>query len=131
MTARVLMSLPSLAGSCRPEPEASPAPTSPPSRSHPRRPAGGEACCRIPTRFDEVADRSFCFVHVDVDLFEPTRESIAFFYPRMVPGGVMLFDDYGFVTCPGATRAIDEFTAEHPEPLVHVPTAQAFLIKGA
>ena len=93
----LLMSLPSPAGSCRPEPEASPAPTSPPSRSHPRRPAGGEACCRIPTRFDEVADRSFCFVHVDVDLFEPTRESIAFFYPRMVPGGVMLFDDYGFV----------------------------------
>jgi len=43
----------------------------------------------------------------------------------------MLFDDYGFVTCPGATRAIDEFTAEHPDPLVHVPTAQAFLIKGA
>ena len=85
----------------------------------------------IPERFDEVADRSFSFVHIDVDLFEPTRDSIAFFYPRMAPGGVMLFDDYGFVTCPGATRAVDDYMAERPEPIVHVPTGQAFLIKGA
>jgi hypothetical protein len=84
----------------------------------------------IPDRFGEVADRRFCFVNMDVDLYEPTRESIEFFYPRMVPGGIMLFDDYGSaLQSPGAARAIDEFMAGRPEPLVEVPTAQAFLIK--
>jgi hypothetical protein len=83
----------------------------------------------IPERFSEVASRTFCFVHVDVDLYEPTRDAIEFFYPRMVPGGVMLFDDYGFRTCPGATAAVDEFIAGRPEPVVAVPTGQAFLIK--
>jgi O-methyltransferase len=83
----------------------------------------------IPHRFEEVADRSFCFVHVDVDLYEPTRDAIEFFYPRVVPGGVMLFDDYGSVASPGATKAIDDFMADRPEPLIHVPSAQAFLIK--
>jgi len=83
----------------------------------------------IPERFGEVADLRFCFVNVDVDLYEPTRDSIAFFYPRVVAGGVMLFDDYGSAMCPGAAKAIDEFMADRPEPLVEVPTQQAFLIK--
>jgi hypothetical protein len=84
----------------------------------------------IPERFAEVEDRRFCFVNVDVDLYESTRDSIEFFYPRMVPGGVMVFDDYGSeMQSPGAGRAIDEFAAERPEPLIKAPTAQAFLIK--
>jgi O-methyltransferase len=83
----------------------------------------------IPERFGEVGDRRFCFVHVDVDLYEPTRASIEFFYPRLVPGGVMLFDDYGSAMCPGARKAIDEFMAGRPEPLIEAPTQQAFLIR--
>jgi O-methyltransferase len=84
----------------------------------------------IPERFHEVADRSFCFVHVDLSLYEPTRDSVEFFYPRMSPGGIMLFDDYGSsLQSPGTARAIDEFMEGKPEPLVEVPTAQAFLIK--
>ena len=84
----------------------------------------------IPERFDDVADRRFAFVHVDVDLEQPTRDSLAFFYPRLVPGGVLLCDDYGFVTCPGARRAFDEYIADKPEPLPERPTGQGFLIKG-
>jgi len=38
-------------------------------------------------------DKTFLFVHVDVDLYEPTRDSIAFFYPRMNLGAVSLCDD--------------------------------------
>lgn len=83
----------------------------------------------IPDRFPEVCDRRFCFVHVDVDLYQPTHDSLEFFYPRMVPGGIILCDDYGFVTCPGAKRAFDEFLADKPEKIVHVPTGQGFVIK--
>jgi O-methyltransferase len=84
----------------------------------------------IPERFAEVAQDTFCFVHIDVDLFQPTLDSLEFFYPRMVAGGVMLFDDYGFLTCPGATEAVDGFMAQRPEPVIDVPTGQAFLIKA-
>jgi len=41
----------------------------------------------IPQRFDEVKDRKFSFVHVDVDLYQPIRDSFHFFYPRMLKGG--------------------------------------------
>jgi len=83
----------------------------------------------IPDRFGDVEDRRFCFAHIDVDLYGPTKASLEFFYPRMVPGGIVLCDDYGFATCPGATQAMDEFMANRPEPIVHCPTGQAFIVK--
>lgn len=83
----------------------------------------------IPSRFAEVADRHFAFVHIDVDLHAPTRDSLEFFYPRTVAGGVIVCDDYGFTSCPGARKAMDDFFADRPEPVVHLPTGQGFVIK--
>lgn len=84
----------------------------------------------IPDNFSDADDRSFCFVHIDVDLYQPTLDSIKFFYPRLVEGGIILSDDYGFTTCPGAKRAFDEYMKDKPEKIIHVPTGQAFIIKG-
>jgi hypothetical protein len=81
----------------------------------------------IPARFHEVAERSFALVHVDVDLYEPTRACLEFFAPRLVPGGMLICDDYGFKTCPGAKRAVDDFAASGSWPVVHLPTGQAVL----
>lgn len=83
----------------------------------------------IPARFNDVADRQFSFVHIDVDLHRPTLDSLEFFYDRMVRGGLLLMDDYGFNTCPGAKQAADEFFANRAEPIVMLPTGQAFVIK--
>ena len=84
----------------------------------------------IPTRFEDVADRQFCFVHVDVDLYQPTRDSLAFFYPRMVPGGIILCDDYGSTACPGAKQAFDELVGDLPEQrVIHLPTGQGFIVR--
>ncbi|HLO76176.1 MAG TPA: TylF/MycF/NovP-related O-methyltransferase [Magnetospirillum sp.] len=83
----------------------------------------------IPDRFPEVADRAFCFVHVDVDLFRPTLDCLEFFYPRMSRGGVILFDDYGHQSCPGATLAVDQYMAGRPEPVVNLASGGSFLVK--
>jgi hypothetical protein len=82
----------------------------------------------IPERFGEVEGSRFCFVHIDVDLSRPTRAALEFFYPRMVAGGLILCDDYGFETCPGARQAMDAFFADRPEPIVHLPTGQGFVL---
>lgn len=84
----------------------------------------------IPDRFPDVAERFFSFVHLDVDLYEPTRDSLAFFYDRLSPGGVLLCDDYGCTTCPGATKAADEFLADRPEKMVSLDSGGGFFIKG-
>jgi hypothetical protein len=84
----------------------------------------------IPDRFREVEDRRFSFVHVDVDLYEPIRDSIRFFYDRLNAGGVLLCDDYGFLACPGATLAVDEYLASKPEAVVALSSGGGFLVKG-
>ncbi len=84
----------------------------------------------IPETFASAANRSFAFLHIDVDLYEPTRDSIEFFYPRMRNGGIILCDDYGFTSCPGATLAIDEFLADKPEKMISLCSGGGFLVKG-
>ena len=86
----------------------------------------------IPECFDKnVGDERFRFVHIDVDLYEPTRASLEFFYNRLNPGGVILFDDYGFTNCPGARQAADEFFQERTNSVVEMTTGQAFVVKAA
>lgn len=84
----------------------------------------------IPDRFKEISDLTFSFVHVDVDLYGPTLESIKFFYDRLNAGGIFVCDDYGFLTCPGATAAIQEFLLSKPEKMVALPGGGGFFIKA-
>lgn len=83
----------------------------------------------IPERFAEVADHQFRLVHIDVDLYQPTRDSLNFFYPRLVKGGVIVMDDYGFKTCPGATRAADELAVSEGIEILHLATGQGVIMK--
>lgn len=84
----------------------------------------------IPERFSDVSERRFAFVHVDVDLHDPTKDSIEFFYPRLNEGAILLCDDYGCTTCPGATDAIDSYLKDKPEKFVSLSAGGGFLIKG-
>ena len=71
----------------------------------------------------------FALVHVDADIYRTTLDACAFFYPRMAAGGLMVFDDYGFLSCPGVRRAIDEFFAGGPERPICVASGQCIVVK--
>jgi O-methyltransferase len=83
----------------------------------------------IPERFPAIADKQFAFVHIDVQLYQPTRDSLEFFYPRMNKGGIIVCDDYGFTTCPGARRAVDEVLSGKPESIMELSCGSAFIVK--
>jgi len=84
----------------------------------------------IPERFPEVAQEEFCFVHIDVDLADPTVESLKFFFPRLKRGGWIVLDDYGFKTCPGATHVVKQFVAEtRSASLIELPAGGAALVR--
>jgi rfaE bifunctional protein nucleotidyltransferase chain/domain len=51
----------------------------------------------------------FCFVFVDCDTYQGTRAAIELFWPQLVPGGKMVFDDaIDWLPCAGVEKAIDE-----------------------
>ncbi len=60
------------------------------------------------TLHDSVPD-SISLLRLDTDWFESTRISLKVLYPRLVPGGVCILDDYGHWQ--GARRAVDEYFA--------------------
>lgn len=47
-----------------------------------------------------------CLAHVDMDFERSTADAIAWLRPRMVSGGVVVFDDYRWKNCPGVEVAI-------------------------
>jgi predicted O-methyltransferase YrrM len=67
-----------------------------------------------------LPEQRYHFVNVDCDLYEPHVECLRYFYPRMVPGGIVFFDDYHSVDYPMAGRAIDAFMRGQPEKLLHL-----------
>ena len=74
-------------------------------------------------------DIKFAFVHLDIDLYEGTAAGCVYFYERMTTGGIILVDDYGFLSCPGVREAIDVFFDDKPEIPIYLPSGQALIIK--
>lgn len=65
-------------------------------------------------------DQRFALVNLDADLYIPTKAGLAYFYPLLSPGGIIIVHDYNY-KWPGIKRAVNEFAATIPEPLIMVP----------
>jgi O-methyltransferase len=74
----------------------------------------------FPDMASQVSDVVFALVHLDADLYQPTRFALDFFYPRVQPGGVIMIHDYND-KWKGIMRATDEFIQITGETLIHVP----------
>jgi O-methyltransferase len=83
----------------------------------------------FPDTAGPIQNCRFCLVHVDADIYNSVKASCAFFYPRLEKGGILVFDDYGFPSCPGARKAVDEFFSDKPECPVYLPSGQCIAVK--
>ena len=48
-------------------------------------------------------------LHLDVDLYGPTKVALELLYPLVVQGGVIVFDEYALPPWEGETKAAEEF----------------------
>lgn len=62
----------------------------------------------------------FALVNMDADLYNPTKAGLAFFYPHLSPGGIIIIHDYN-PDWPGIMKAVDDFVQTIPEPLIVMP----------
>ncbi len=73
------------------------------------------------------------FLHLDVDLYESYKTTLEFFWPRVAPGGVVLFDEYrqekALRNWPGASKAIDEFLGGLRSQIQHDPYVDRYFIR--
>jgi O-methyltransferase len=81
----------------------------------------------IPHSFQGLDGCRIAFAHVDVDIHRSVLDCCTFIYPRLVTGGFLVVDDYGFPSCPGAREAVDSFFSDKPERPLVLPTGQAVI----
>lgn len=67
-----------------------------------------------------IEDR-FCFVNLDMDLYQPQLEGLRYFWNKMEPGGVILLHDYYHQALPGVSMAVSDFEKELGEQLLKFP----------
>ena len=56
-----------------------------------------------------LENKQFSFVYLDADIYQSIKDGLDFFYPRMVHGGIIIFDDYQTTDWPGVEKAVHEF----------------------
>jgi hypothetical protein len=81
----------------------------------------------FPSTADPVSKRQFSFVHLDVDLYESTKNCLEFFYPRMSKGGVIISHDY--LGSLGVKTAFYEFFKDKAEPVLELTDSQCLVVK--
>lgn len=62
----------------------------------------------------------FCFVNLDLDLYQPTLEGLRWFEGRMVKGGVILIHDYFAENFRGVRQAVDEYMRNRKRKEIHL-----------
>jgi len=80
----------------------------------------------FPESGKKIIKNKFCFVHLDVDLYKSTIDSLRFFFPKMVEGGIILIHDYH---SDGIQKAFREFKNENKIHLIELTGSQAMIIK--
>jgi len=59
--------------------------------------------------------QNIAFCHLDVDVYQATRQSLEFLAPRMAPRSAVVLDDLDHAETPGVRKAAEEFLTAHPE----------------
>lgn len=62
----------------------------------------------------EAPDR-IALLRLDTDWYESTRHELVHLFPKLVPNGVLVIDDYGHFQ--GAQKAVDEYFASQDQPI--------------
>lgn len=80
----------------------------------------GDICETVPAFVEDHPGLRIRLLNLDCDMYEPTLVGLKHLYPKVVPGGVVLLDEYAFHEFPGESAAVDEFFGDQ------MPTIRKF-----
>ncbi|MDF7811137.1 TylF/MycF/NovP-related O-methyltransferase [Hymenobacter sp. YC55] len=79
----------------------------------------GDVIETVPAYVAAHPELRVALLHIDVDVYKPSKVALDALYDIVVPGGLIVFDDYGTVA--GETRAVDELLLQHGLTLQKLP----------
>ncbi len=82
----------------------------------------------VPTVLQQIPSTKIAYLALDMNGSLPELAALDFFYPKMVKGGIIYFDDYGW-NYPELRKVVDEFFSDKPETLLHFPSGNSIVVK--
>lgn len=76
-----------------------------------------------------IMNEKFRFCHIDVDVYQSAKDIFDWLWARLVIGGVMVFDDYGFKGCVGVTKFVNEEKKKKDRLVIYNLNGHAIVIK--
>ncbi len=83
----------------------------------------------VPDVLGTVEFGRVAFLHIDMNCALPEREALEFFWERLSPGAVVLFDDFAYAGYEAQRRALAEVAGARGYTILSIPTGQGLLIR--
>jgi len=83
----------------------------------------------IPKTLEDVDIRKVAYLSIDMNCVLPEIKALEFFWPKLVKGGVIVLDDYGWKGHEQQKKAEDEFATSVGVKILSLPTGQGLIIK--
>jgi O-methyltransferase len=83
----------------------------------------------VPETLPQAEIDKVCYLSIDMNIVAPERAAIAYFWPKLVTGAVVLLDDYGWRGFHEQKAAMDQFAALRGTEVLCLPTGQGLMVK--
>jgi len=71
----------------------------------------------------------FGFCHIDVDTYDSAKDIVDWIWPKLRIGGILVYDDYGFIGTNGITNFVNEESLKKDRLVIHNLNAHGIVIK--
>jgi hypothetical protein len=83
----------------------------------------------IPETLPQIRAKKIAYLHLDMNCSMPEIATIQFVWERLVPGAVVLLDDYAYYGYFSQKLAMDQFAQEKGIKILSLPTGQGLVMK--
>ena len=84
----------------------------------------------VPETLEQVESQKICYLSLDMNCVKPEQDALNFFWDRMVSGGIIILDDYGYANSTNdQKRAHDDFAKSKGVMVLTLPTCQGIILK--
>lgn len=83
----------------------------------------------VPDTLAEIDVGNVSYLSIDMNCSYPEKKALEYFWPKLVVGGVIVLDDYGWKGHEEQKKVADDFAAKKNRYILCLPTGQGIIIK--
>jgi O-methyltransferase len=85
----------------------------------------------VPETLELVKSSKVCYLSIDMNCVQPEVDALNFFWDKLVVGGIIILDDYGYGNITNSQKAAhDDFAKSKGIEILSLPTGQGLILKS-